>query len=153
MRGGVTSWDEKLCACLRSHIALLISICPLANTTLMTIDEPSEFFFLISLPPSLPTTICVRTQCIRVCTKSRPRSAPGQFFFFFFFSFRPPHLCPQPTHTRTQSRQPPAPSKFRLLSFFFLYPHPPVSTTIPHPRPQPTPCNASARNCVHHPHL
>ena len=73
-------------------------------------------FFLISLPPSLSTTICVRTQRIRVCTKSRPQSAPGKFFFFLFF--RHPHACPQPTHTQhTRNRV----SHLHPVSFgFFL---------------------------------
>ena len=98
----------------------------------------------------MSTTICVRTQRIRVCTKSRPQSAPGKFFFFLFF--RHPHACPQPTHTQHARNRV---SHLHPVSFgfFLLSSLPSLSIRVDHHlRPHRTTRNASAPNRTHHPH-
>ena len=52
MRGGVMR-QEILCVFMQPH-RITNHICPLANTTSMTTDEPSEFFFLFLYPHPCP---------------------------------------------------------------------------------------------------
>ena len=131
MRGGVTSWDEKLCACLRSHIALLIKSVRVNvqhHRQRPQTSAPSEFFFsylftlirIYRLPPS-------------ASARNHVHNLHPVSFLFLFSSASSVSTATHTQHIRTQSRQPSVTSRFQFHSFLFLISLPSSAHVHHHP--------------------